>query len=74
MSNRRQDGRKGGGVALFINHKLIFSVKGIVSVTFESVFIEICNQKSKRKTIMGQYIARQILITPFPYLIIWLKI
>ena len=52
VSNRRQDGRNGGGVALFINQKLIFSVKDIVSATFESVFIEICNQKSKRKTII----------------------
>ena len=53
VSNRRQDGRKGGGVALFINQKLIFSVKDIVTATFESVFIEICNHKSKRKTIIG---------------------
>jgi hypothetical protein len=53
VSNRRLDGRKGGGVALFIKDSIVFSVKDVVSKTFESVFIEISSKRTKTKINIG---------------------
>jgi hypothetical protein len=53
VSKRRPEGRKGGGVALFIKESLSFSVKNIATNTFESVFIQICGKKTGAKTSIG---------------------
>ena len=54
MSNSRQEGRKGGGVALLIKQNLYFTIcDNYKTSSFGSVFIELSGQVNSNKTIIG---------------------
>ena len=49
----RPEGRKGGGVAIFIKKEIEFKQNNISTSTFESVFLELSGSIKKYKNVIG---------------------
>ena len=62
VSNSRQEGRKGDGVALLIKQNFYFTIcDNYKTSSFESVFIELSGQVNSKKQLLGQFISLRLL-------------